>query len=101
MIENPDILATVSSLKVDRPGLVVGFAAETEDLITNARKKRQAKGCDWIVANNVGQGTGILGGSENEVTLIAEAKEESWPRLSKVEVARRLVDRMADVLVAA
>lgn len=93
--ENPDILATVSK-SPGRPPLVVGFAAETHDVIEHATAKRQRKGCDWIVANDVSPETGIMGGSENAVHLIREDGVEDWPRLPKPEVARRLAQRIAD-----
>lgn len=96
--ENPDILASISQLHQGRPPLVVGFAAETDNVLENATSKRLRKGCDWIVANDVTPATGIMGGSENMVTLISEAGAETWPRLSKPEVARRLADRIADQL---
>ena len=96
-VENPDILATVSRA-VGRPVLVVGFAAETEDVVAHATAKRLRKGCDWIVANDVSPGTGIMGGSENAVTLITAEGAEVWPRLPKDEVARRLAARMAEAL---
>ena len=96
--ENPDILKTVSSLEQGRPALVVGFAAETNDVLDNATAKRLRKGCDWIVANDVSEGTGIMGGSENAVTLISEAGAESWPRMAKSEVAAQLADRIATEL---
>ncbi|CUH27634.1 DNA/pantothenate metabolism flavoprotein [Jannaschia seosinensis] len=92
--ENRDILATISRA-ANRPALVVGFAAETDDVVANATAKRQRKGCDWIVANDVSPGTGIMGGTENAVTLITETGAEPWPRLSKAETARRLADRIA------
>ena len=92
--ENPDILATVSKAAT-RPKLVVGFAAETDDVIANATAKRLRKGCDWIVANDVSPGTGIMGGTENAVTLITDTGAEDWPRLTKTETARRLADRIA------
>ena len=95
--ENPDILATVSHA-VGRPALVVGFAAETEDVVAHAMTKRLRKGCDWIVANDVSPATGIMGGTENAVTLITDAGAEVWPRMAKDEVARRLAARMAEVL---
>jgi phosphopantothenoylcysteine decarboxylase/phosphopantothenate--cysteine ligase len=95
--ENPDILATVSHA-VGRPALVVGFAAETEDVVAHAMAKRLRKGCDWIVANDVSPATGIMGGTENAVTLITDAGAEVWPRMAKDEVARRLAARMAEVL---
>ncbi len=96
--ENPDILASVAGRKTGRPGLVVGFAAETHDVLENARAKRARKGCDWIVANDVSPGTGIMGGAENAVTLISADGEEAWPRMSKDEVARRLAARIAEAL---
>ncbi len=96
--ENPDILAKVSRLRKDRPGLVVGFAAETDDVINNATAKRKRKRCDWIVANDVSPETGIMGGSENAVTVIDAKGAESWPRASKEDVARRLADRIAQAL---
>ncbi|WP_281824701.1 bifunctional phosphopantothenoylcysteine decarboxylase/phosphopantothenate--cysteine ligase CoaBC [Jannaschia rubra] len=94
---NPDILATVSQ-GADRPGLVVGFAAETNDVVAHATAKRTRKGCDWIVANDVSPATGIMGGAENAVTLITGAGVEEWPRLSKVETARRLAAKIAETL---
>ena len=96
--ENPDILATVSRLRKNRPGLVVGFAAETDDVIANATAKRKRKRCDWIVANDVSPETGIMGGTENTVTVIDAKGAESWPRASKDDVARRLAVRIADAL---
>ncbi len=95
--ENPDILATVS--KGDqRPRLVVGFAAETDDVTAHARAKRLRKGCDWIVANDVSPATGIMGGAENAVTLIRADGEETWPRLPKAEVAALLARKIAEAL---
>ena len=95
--ENPDILATISR-SARRPGLVVGFAAETDDVMANAMSKRTRKGCDWIVANDVSTGTGIMGGSENAVTLITEEGADVWPRMSKHDVARQLAARIAAAL---
>lgn len=95
--ENPDILATVSK-GADRPRLVVGFAAETETVIEHATAKRARKGCDWIVANDVSPETGIMGGSENAVTLISGQGAEVWPRMGKDAVARKLADRIAEAL---
>ncbi|AXC48649.1 bifunctional phosphopantothenoylcysteine decarboxylase/phosphopantothenate--cysteine ligase CoaBC [Paracoccus suum] len=100
MAENTDILATVSQPGPCRPALVVGFAAETHDVIAHATAKRARKGCDWIVANDVSPGTGIMGGTENAVTLITPAGAEEWPRLPKAEVARRLATRVAEALAA-
>ena len=97
--ENPDILAEVSQLAKDRPRLVVGFAAETDDVIANATAKRTRKGCDWIVANDVSPETGIMGGSENAVTLISDTGADAWPRMGKDAVARQLASRIADALV--
>ncbi len=97
--ENPDILAEVSQLIDGRPDLVVGFAAETDDVLENATAKRKRKACDWIVANDVSPATGIMGGSENAVTLISEAGAEVWPRMGKDAVARQLAARISEVLV--
>lgn len=99
--ENPDILARVSQMKAGRPGLVVGFAAETDDVIENATAKRARKGCDWIVANDVGHGTGIMGGTENAVTLISADAAEPWPRMPKARVAQQLAERIARALLDA
>lgn len=95
--ENPDILARVSA-HADRPALVVGFAAETQDVLAHATAKLQRKGCDWIVANDVSPDTGIMGGDENAVTLITASSAEEWPRMSKTAVSARLADRIAQVL---
>lgn len=97
-VENPDILAHVAQLDMGRPGLVIGFAAETEKLAEHAAAKRLRKGCDWIVANDVSPETGIMGGAENAVTLISEAGAEAWARMSKSEVAERLALRIAEHL---
>ncbi|TBX28745.1 bifunctional phosphopantothenoylcysteine decarboxylase/phosphopantothenate--cysteine ligase CoaBC [Nioella sediminis] len=96
--ENPDILKTVSRMGEGRPGLVVGFAAETHDVEANATAKRARKGCDWIVANDVSPATGIMGGSENKVAIVTAVGVEDWPRLSKEETARRLAVRIAEAL---
>jgi len=96
--ENPDILATVSAQASGRPRLVIGFAAETDDVVAHATAKRARKGCDWIVANDVSPATGIMGGAENAVTLITADGAEDWPRLPKDEVARRLAARIAEAL---
>lgn len=98
--ENPDILATVSQLSEGRPPLVVGFAAETDDVLRHATEKRARKGCDWIVANDVSPATGIMGGRENAVTIIDAHGAESWPRMDKTEVATRLAARIATALDA-
>ncbi len=97
LAENPDILAAISTRGANRPALVVGFAAETEDLAEHATAKRARKGCDWIIANNVG-GTGIMGGSENEILLITEAGSEAWPRMDKTALAQKLADKIARAL---
>ncbi|PWK59341.1 bifunctional phosphopantothenoylcysteine decarboxylase/phosphopantothenate--cysteine ligase CoaBC [Roseicyclus mahoneyensis] len=96
--ENPDILAGVAQMGAGRPRLVVGFAAETETVEAHATAKRARKGCDWIVANDVSPGTGIMGGSENAVVLITADGAEVWPRMAKPEVARRLAARIAAAL---
>ena len=96
--ENPDILAQVSQMKTGRPTLIVGFAAETDDVIANATAKRLRKGCDWIVANDVSPATGIMGGSENDVTLISKDGSEDWPRMGKQAVAERLALKIAKAL---
>ena len=98
LVENPDILKTVARHQTHRPDIVVGFAAETEKVVEHAIAKRQRKGCDWIVANDVSPGTGIMGGSENAVHLITENGVEDWPRMDKEAVAVRLVTRLADCL---
>ena len=92
---NPDILATLSKPGPRRPALVVGFAAETENLVANAIDKRGRKGCDWIVANDVSPATGTFGGERNTVHLISATGVEDWPTLSKDEVAGRLAARIA------
>ncbi|MDZ4135454.1 MAG: bifunctional phosphopantothenoylcysteine decarboxylase/phosphopantothenate--cysteine ligase CoaBC [Paracoccaceae bacterium] len=96
--ENPDILAQVSQMTQGRPGLVVGFAAETDDVIAQATAKRLRKGCDWIVANDVSPGTGIMGGAENAVTVITGAGAQTWPRMGKDAVAARLAQCIAGAL---
>ena len=98
LVENPDILRTIAAAGARRPCLIIGFAAETENVIEHARKKRAAKGADWIVANDVSPGTGVLGGDENTVHLVTEMGVETWPRQSKGEVARKLVERAAAFL---
>jgi len=104
LTENPDILATVASGK-QRPGLLVGFAAETENVLENATRKRKSKGIDWIVANDVtppkGKGKkGAMGGDENTVHLITEGKTEDWEPMTKQAVARRLVERIGEQLTS-
>ncbi|MGE7469054.1 phosphopantothenoylcysteine decarboxylase [Bosea sp. NPDC003192] len=97
LVENPDILATIAAREIDRPGLVVGFAAETQNVVDYARAKLAKKGCDLIVANDVG-GTGVMGGDANTVHLVSTDSVETWPILPKVEVATRLVAHFADLL---
>ncbi|WP_405401336.1 bifunctional phosphopantothenoylcysteine decarboxylase/phosphopantothenate--cysteine ligase CoaBC [Paracoccus sp. Ld10] len=97
MAENPDILAWISR-DAGRPRLVVGFAAETQDVTAHATAKRLRKGCDWIVANDVSPATGIMGGSHNTVTLITEDGAEDWPRMDKHAVAAQLGARIAKAL---
>jgi phosphopantothenoylcysteine decarboxylase/phosphopantothenate--cysteine ligase len=98
--ENPDILAQVARMTGGRPRLVVGFAAETDDVLAHATAKRLRKGCDWIVANDVSPASGIMGGAENAVTLITAEGAESWPRMGKDAVARQLAGRIAAALGA-
>jgi phosphopantothenoylcysteine decarboxylase/phosphopantothenate--cysteine ligase len=98
LVENPDILAGLSQHASQRPKLVIGFAAETDELIVNAAAKRLSKGCDWIVANDVSAdaaGGSAMGGDSNRVHLVTAAGAEAWPELTKIEVARRLIDRIA------
>jgi len=92
LAENPDILATLSQAKTDRPKLVIGFAAETENTLENGTAKRTKKGCDWIVANDVSAG---FGGDTNTVHLITDQGGDSWPTLSKKAVAERLASQIA------
>lgn len=98
LVENPDILATVSRHHTLRPRLVVGFAAETQNVVAHARAKRERKGCDWIVANDVSPATGIMGGDLNTVHLVSGEGVEDWPSATKTEVARKLVARIAAAL---
>ena len=104
LAENPDILARLGAPGPKRPRLVIGFAAETEDLEANAAAKLEAKGCDWILANRVAAEAGVFGGDENVILLLTRAEGggapavERWPRMSKAEVAERLVARIADAL---
>ncbi len=100
LVENPDILATLSGRNSNRPGLVVGFAAETERVIDHATEKRIRKGCDWIVANDVSPARGVMGGDQNTVHLITEAGVEHWPPNAKDAVADHLARRIADYFAA-
>lgn len=98
LVPNPDILAELSAPGAGRPRLVVGFAAETENVIAHATAKRQRKQCDWIVANDVSPQTGNMGGVNNEVVLITASNVEHWPRMSKADVAKQLAARITDWL---
>ncbi len=99
LVENPDILATIAQRSAGRPELVVGFAAETENVVAHAQAKLARKGCDLIVANDVG-GTGVMGGDANTVHLVTQDGVESWPTLAKAEVATRLVAHLAHLAAA-
>jgi phosphopantothenoylcysteine decarboxylase/phosphopantothenate--cysteine ligase len=96
LVENPDILKTVSALKKDRPALVIGFAAETENVIAHAKAKRERKGCDWIIANDVSPEQGVMGGDSNTVHVITADGTEAWPQMSKQDVALKLARRIAE-----
>jgi len=99
LVENPDILATIAARSSDRPTLVVGFAAETDDVLANARRKIARKGCDLLVANDVSASGGVMGGLTNTVHLVGrDGSVETWPTLDKDEVGRRLVARFAALL---
>ena len=95
MVENPDILASISNAGNKRPALVIGFAAETSDVTANAQAKLQRKGCDWIVANDVSPATGTFAGDDNTVHLISKDGVEDWPHMSKADVAGQLATRIA------
>jgi phosphopantothenoylcysteine decarboxylase/phosphopantothenate--cysteine ligase len=105
LVENPDILATISKLKDKRPPLVIGFAAETEHLLDNARAKLKRKGCDWIVANDVSPATGVMGGDRNTVHLLTRHGDaigvDSWPVMTKEQVAAELIAKVAKRLAGA
>jgi phosphopantothenoylcysteine decarboxylase/phosphopantothenate--cysteine ligase len=98
-VENPDILATIAKLVEKRPRLVIGFAAETEHLIDNAKAKLKRKGCDWILANDVSAASGVMGGDRNTVHLLTregdDIRVDSWPVMTKEQVATELVTRIA------
>jgi phosphopantothenoylcysteine decarboxylase/phosphopantothenate--cysteine ligase len=98
LVENPDILKTVSGRTGNRPALVIGFAAETGHTVAGAQKKLHSKGCDWIAANDVSPEGGVFGGDRNIVHLISASAVQSWPEMSKEEVAQRLVQAAADWL---
>ncbi|MFZ0570251.1 MAG: bifunctional phosphopantothenoylcysteine decarboxylase/phosphopantothenate--cysteine ligase CoaBC [Rhodomicrobium sp.] len=95
LVENPDILRTISKLTASRPALVIGFAAETENVVAQGVKKLESKGCDWIVANDVSPEGGVFGGNKNTVHLISRSNVQSWPEMSKEEVAGRLMQAAA------
>jgi phosphopantothenoylcysteine decarboxylase/phosphopantothenate--cysteine ligase len=95
LVENPDILANLAKPGNRRPKLVVGFAAETENLIANAQEKRRKKGCDWMLANDVAASSGTFGGEDNAIQLIDETGIEAWGKLSKRDVGERLAQRIA------
>jgi phosphopantothenoylcysteine decarboxylase/phosphopantothenate--cysteine ligase len=98
LVPNPDILATIAAAGPRRPRLVVGFAAETDDLMQNAQSKLARKNADWIVANDVSPATGIMGGVENAVHIVSATGIESWDRMTKDQVATRLAQRIAQAL---
>jgi phosphopantothenoylcysteine decarboxylase/phosphopantothenate--cysteine ligase len=97
LVQNPDILKLVARGH-KRPGLVVGFAAETQDVVENAKAKRRAKGCDWILANDVAHARGVMGGEKNAVHLVMEDKTEDWPEMTKQQVAEKLIVKVAEHL---
>ena len=92
LAENPDILANVSNLNKNRPRLVVGFAAETENLLENAKSKLNSKSCDWILANDVSESSGVFGGSSNKIVLLTNDCQENWPRMTKQEIGQKLAE---------
>jgi phosphopantothenoylcysteine decarboxylase/phosphopantothenate--cysteine ligase len=98
LVENPDILSTIAHREGQRPGLVIGFAAETENVAANAKAKRAAKGCDWILANDVSPQTGIMGGDSNTIELVTAQGVEIWPPQTKEDVATMLIARVAEAL---
>lgn len=98
LIENPDILHWLSTQVQPRPALVIGFAAETNNVTDHAKAKRQRKGCDWIIANNVSPETEIMGGDHNAIEIITADEYETWPTMSKVQVAEKLAQKLADTL---
>jgi len=98
LVENPDILASIAKRKSQRPKLVIGFAAETENVSANAKAKLASKGCDWILANDVSPETGIMGGDRNTIQLVTAQGIEAWPPQSKEDVAAMLIARIADTL---
>jgi len=101
LVENPDILATIAKRQSQRPQLVIGFAAETENVSVNAKAKLVAKGCDWILANDVSPASGVMGGDRNTIQLVTPKGIEPWPQQSKEDVAAMLIARVAEVLQGA
>src|SRR5690606_28093222 len=99
LTENPDILASLAANE-KRPPLLIGFAAETENVVENARKKRKSKGVDWIVANDVSgpDGENPMGGNSNTVHIVREKQVDTWDTMPKAEVAKRLVEKIAEAL---
>ena len=100
LIQNPDILATIAQAGNRRPRLVIGFAAETNKVVEHATAKRESKGCDWILANDVSSETGTFGGDDNTIHLIDASGVEDWPRMSKTGVAKRIAERVAQTFEA-
>ena len=100
LTENPDILKTIAQLTKNRPPIVIGFAAETQDVLAYAKKKLKSKGADWIVANDVSPASGVMGGDRNTVHVITSSGVESWPEMSKADVARKIIERAAEQLTA-
>ena len=92
--QNPDILKTISNAGNNRPDLVIGFAAETEDILSNGIRKLKEKSCDWILANDVGAGTQTFGGDSNAIQFISKDEPEAWPVMKKREVAHNLVKKI-------
>ena len=101
LTENPDILSTIAHRKTKRPKLVIGFAAETENVVANAKAKLVRKGCDWILANDVSPATGIMGGDRNTIELVTADGVEPWPPQSKEEAAAMLIARIAEAVADA
>jgi phosphopantothenoylcysteine decarboxylase/phosphopantothenate--cysteine ligase len=101
LVENPDILATIAHREANRPRLIIGFAAETSDVVRNARIKREQKGCDWILANDVSPQTGVFGGDRNTIHLVTADGVEDWPTQTKDEIAATLIERVAAALAGA
>ena len=98
LVENPDILRSVSQRQKGRPRLVIGFAAETDNVLENATKKRRRKGCDWILANDVGGERPVMGGLDNQIVLITKNGAETWPWMSKAELADALAAKVTEAL---